>query len=70
MYLGGVATLAGCGLALRSPSVVALAAAAWGLVHLFVVLVEEPGLERRFGESYRDYKRVTNRWLPRPPRAR
>lgn len=70
MYVGGIATLAGCGLALRSPSVVALAAGAWGLVHVFVLFVEELGLERRFGESYREYKRVTNRWLPRVPRRR
>jgi protein-S-isoprenylcysteine O-methyltransferase Ste14 len=32
-----------------------------------VVLVEEPGLERRFGESYLAYKRAVRRWLPRPP---
>jgi protein-S-isoprenylcysteine O-methyltransferase Ste14 len=28
-------------------------------------LVEEPGLERRFGEEYRGYKRGVPRWLPR-----
>ncbi len=33
--------------------------------HLFVVFYEEPGLERRFGQSYLDYKRSVNRWLPR-----
>jgi len=34
-------------------------------VHVFVLLYEEPVLERRFGQSYRDYKRSVNRWLPR-----
>jgi protein-S-isoprenylcysteine O-methyltransferase Ste14 len=29
------------------------------------LLVEEPGLERRFGEEYRAYKRAVPRWLPR-----
>ncbi len=69
MYLGALAILAGCGLAFRSPSVVGLAAIAWVLAHGFAVLIEEPGLERRFGESYRAYRRTTNRWVPRPPRG-
>jgi protein-S-isoprenylcysteine O-methyltransferase Ste14 len=29
------------------------------------VLVEEPGLERRFGDSYRAYKANVPRWIPR-----
>jgi len=29
------------------------------------VLGEEPGLERRFGEEYREYKRDVPRWVPR-----
>jgi protein-S-isoprenylcysteine O-methyltransferase Ste14 len=33
--------------------------------HLYFLLVEEPGLEERFGEPYRDYKRSVPRWLPR-----
>ena len=34
-------------------------------LHVFVVLVEEPKLERRFGESFREYKRQVPRWVPR-----
>jgi protein-S-isoprenylcysteine O-methyltransferase Ste14 len=30
-------------------------------LHLFIVCVEEPKLERRFGESYREYQRRVNR---------
>jgi protein-S-isoprenylcysteine O-methyltransferase Ste14 len=37
------------------------------LAHLFVVLVEEPGLEWKFGDSFRTYKRSVRRWLPRLP---
>jgi protein-S-isoprenylcysteine O-methyltransferase Ste14 len=70
MYVGGVLLLAGFGLALRSPAIVLLAVAAIILVHLFVVLVEEPGLRHRFGESYRRYTASVNRWLPHPPRNR
>ena len=33
--------------------------------HTYFVLSEEPGLEKRFGESYRQYKRTVPRWLPR-----
>ena len=38
----------------------------------YMPLSEEPGLERRFGEAYRTYKRDVPRWWPtprRPPRA-
>ncbi len=31
----------------------------------YFLLAEEPGLERRFGEEYRIYKRNVPRWLPR-----
>jgi protein-S-isoprenylcysteine O-methyltransferase Ste14 len=67
MYVGGLALLCGFGLVLRSVSVLLLAAGLFLSVHLFVVLAEEPGLARRFGESYLAYKRDTNRWLPRRP---
>jgi len=69
MYLGAFLLLSGYGLYARSPSVLGLAALAVLLAHLFVVLVEEPGLARRFGESYLAYRRSTNRWIPRLTRA-
>jgi len=31
----------------------------------YFLLVEEPGLERRFGDEYRAYRRAVPRWLPR-----
>lgn len=65
MYLGGMAMLLGAGLIVGSPAIVALAFAFLGLFHLFVTLYEEPTLERRFGDSYRAYKRRVHRWLPR-----
>lgn len=37
--------------------------------HLYFLAVEEPGLERRFGESYAEYKRMVPRWIPRRPRS-
>jgi protein-S-isoprenylcysteine O-methyltransferase Ste14 len=36
------------------------------LNHIHFLLVEERGLERRFGDSYLEYKRAVPRWIPRP----
>lgn len=33
--------------------------------HVYFVLLEEPGLEERLGESYRTYKASVPRWIPR-----
>lgn len=33
--------------------------------HMYFVVSEEPGLTRRFGESYRIYEANVPRWLPR-----
>ena len=33
--------------------------------HTYFILSEEPGLERRFGDSFRTYKANVPRWIPR-----
>lgn len=33
--------------------------------HVYFIMSEEPGLEKRFGESYANYKANVPRWLPR-----
>ena len=43
----------------------AWAAAFFLINHVYFVLLEEPGLESRFGESYRAYKASVPRWIPR-----
>jgi len=35
------------------------------LNHTYFIVVEEPGLARRFGASYQEYKAAVPRWLPR-----
>jgi protein-S-isoprenylcysteine O-methyltransferase Ste14 len=65
MSLAGVVLMAGIALWHRSTSGLGLAAALFVLFHLVIVRVEEPGLERRFGESYREYKCYVPRWIPR-----
>ena len=36
--------------------------------HFHFLLIEEPGLEDRFGKPYLEYKRRVPRWIPRKPR--
>lgn len=33
--------------------------------HIYFIFSEEPGLEKRFGESYLEYKASVPRWIPR-----
>jgi protein-S-isoprenylcysteine O-methyltransferase Ste14 len=68
MYIGAALVLGGYAFSQRSASVVLLTAGFLLIMHLFVILLEEPSLERRFGDSYVAYKRAVNRWLPRVPR--
>lgn len=65
MYLAVTAILAGEAILFGS-----IAVAVWllGVVvafHTFVVLYEEPSLERTFGDSYRAYRKGVRRWVPR-----
>jgi protein-S-isoprenylcysteine O-methyltransferase Ste14 len=69
MYVGAITLLVGFGLVLSAPSVFGVAFAAFFFSNLFVIFVEEPGLARRFGETYLAYRRATNRWIPRLARA-
>lgn len=65
MSMGGVILMLGLGLYESSVSILLLASALFLLMHMIVVYMEEPGLEKRFGESYRHYKGSVNRWLPK-----
>jgi len=65
MYIGGFILLVGFGLYHHSLSILILSVVLLFLFHLFVVFVEEPGLEKRFGNSYIEYKNFINRWIPK-----
>ena len=65
MSLGGVVLMTGIALWYRSAFGLVFAAAMFQVAHLVAVHVEEPGLEKRFGDSYREYRRNVRRWLPR-----
>jgi protein-S-isoprenylcysteine O-methyltransferase Ste14 len=65
MITGVVTMLFGEALVLGSLAL-GLWACAFVLINqVYFVLSEEPGLERRFGESYRAYKAAVPRWIPR-----
>jgi len=65
MYLLYVGIAVGESIAYRSAWLAGYAAFFFGLVHLYVVKLEEPRLHERFGESYADYCQRVSRWLPR-----
>lgn len=65
MYVGAILLLVGAGFAVLSPSIVLLGFAFWGLMHIVVLVYEEPVLTAKFGDDYAQYKKEVNRWLPR-----
>jgi len=70
LYVGALAVFVGFGLLDRSPAMLLFALALVGCFHVFVLVYEEPHLERTFGEPYRRYLREVPRWIPRRPRDR
>ena len=65
MITGVVLMLVGEALFFRSGAIGTWAAAFVVINHLYFILSEEPGLERRFGDGYREYRRSVPRWVPR-----
>jgi protein-S-isoprenylcysteine O-methyltransferase Ste14 len=65
MYVGGFVMLMGFGLYQPSLAILFFAVVIFVLFHLYVVFIEEPGLETRFGESYFAYTESVNRWIPK-----
>ncbi len=37
----------------------------WLSNHIFIILWEEPNLERKFGHEYNQYRKFVRRWIPR-----
>jgi protein-S-isoprenylcysteine O-methyltransferase Ste14 len=73
MITAVLAVLLGEAALLGAPALLVWFAVFLAINWLYFPLIEEPGLDRRFGEEYREYKRGVPRWLPRrtawaPPR--
>lgn len=65
MYLANVAVITGTAVLFGSWHLVIWAAFVFLAFHTFVVLYEEPTLQRTFGDDYEAYRRRVPRWLPR-----
>lgn len=68
MYVGVVLMLFAEALFFWSPELAYYAIGVFSMVHLFVVLYEEPTLRRQFGGSYEAYRGQVPRWIPHVPR--
>ena len=69
MYIGAGLALVGASLVYQSLALLGYAAAFLAVTHLFVVMYEEPTLQRTFGADYATYCRRVGRWWPRPGSA-
>jgi protein-S-isoprenylcysteine O-methyltransferase Ste14 len=65
MITGVLAVLLGEAALLGSPEILVWSAVFLAINAVYFPLSEEPGLERRFGDEYREYKRNVPRWIPR-----
>ncbi len=65
MITGVILILIGESLVLRSTALGGWAALFFLANMIYLPLFEEPGLERRYGADYAEYKRNVPRWLPR-----
>jgi len=65
MISGVVAFLAGEAALFGSLPLLVWCAAFFAFNHVGFLVYEEPGLEKRFGDEYREFKRNVPRWLPR-----
>ena len=65
MYIAGFFVLGGEVLFFRSTGLFIYLLVLFGIIHLLVLAVEEPRLEKRFGGTYKRYCRSVRRWIPR-----
>ena len=65
ILLSWAAILVGLAFALRISELLILLVPTALIVHLYVVVREEPLLVRRFGAAFEDYRRRVPRWIPR-----
>lgn len=64
IYLGAALLLLGIALVRRSPTFLVAAFAACPAFAAYVRGIEEPRLERRFGDVYRRYRETVPPWIP------
>lgn len=65
IYTGLIATISGEALILGDGRLLVYAGALWLFFHVWVLVVEEPGLAGTFGDEFASFKANVPRWLPR-----
>jgi protein-S-isoprenylcysteine O-methyltransferase Ste14 len=65
MYLGATLALGGASLFYEAKALAAYTVGFALLMHVFVVIYEEPTLAATFGADYEEYRRQVGRWWPR-----
>ena len=65
MYVAVTALIVGQGLLFGSVVVIAYGAIVWVGFFLFVLVYEEPALDRQFADEYTRYRANVRRWVPR-----
>jgi protein-S-isoprenylcysteine O-methyltransferase Ste14 len=65
MILSLIIILVGEAILFASYGIALLATLNFGINTIYFIFSEEPGLEKRFGEEYIEYKRNVPRWMPR-----
>jgi protein-S-isoprenylcysteine O-methyltransferase Ste14 len=68
MITAVLAVLLGEAVLFGSPALLIWCAVFFALNWAWFVLLEEPGLSRRFGDEYASYRANVPRWVPRRPR--
>jgi protein-S-isoprenylcysteine O-methyltransferase Ste14 len=65
MILGVLTVLLGEALSLWSKNILVWSGEFFLINIIYFIIYEEPNLEKRFGDEYREYKKNVSRWLPR-----
>ena len=65
MYVAVVSTILGQGLLLGNIALLEYGTLVWFLMHLFVLVYEEPKLRASFGDEYKSFCAGVPRWIPR-----
>ena len=65
IYVGLVTIVFGEALILGDDRLLVYAAILWLFFHFWVLVIEEPTLERSFGDEFANFKANVPRWLPR-----
>lgn len=63
MYIGVITTVVGEGLYFQYSTILWYALSLFVIFNFVVIFIEEPHLEEKFGDEYKNYKKRTRRWI-------